>query len=207
MADQIVFTAQPRERTGKGGARTLRREGRIPAIVYGGGEPPAKISVPVKDIKRELDTNPRFFSTVFALELDGRRAQVLAREAQVHPVTDVPLHVDFIRATAGATITVMVPVHFANEAASPGIKRGGVLNIVRREVELACPADAIPAELTVDLTGLEIGDTVHFSAVRLPEGVRPTITDRDFTIASVAAPNVAREVAEPTAEEPTEAAG
>jgi large subunit ribosomal protein L25 len=191
MADTIVFVAQPRERTGKGGARATRRQGLVPGIVYGGAEPPVKVAVGVKELRRQLETNPRFFSTVVELELDGRRAHVLPREAQLHPVTDMPLHIDFIRAEAGASVTVAVPVRFVNEPASPGLKRGGVLNIVRREVELVCPAEAIPAEIVADLTGFEIGESIHISHVKLPEGVQPTITDRDFTIASILPPTVA----------------
>jgi large subunit ribosomal protein L25 len=190
MADLVVFPAEPRQGTGKGAARTLRRAGKIPAIIYGGSEPPVKVALPVKEIKRQIDTNPRFFSTVFELELDGTRSHVLPREAQMHPVTDVPLHLDFVRAEGGAEMTVSVPVRFANEGISPGLKRGGVLNIVRRDVELVCPANAIPGELVADLAGFDIGDSIHISHIKLPEGARPTIADRDFTIASIVPPTV-----------------
>lgn len=194
----MVFKAEPRERTGTGGARALRREGKVPAIVYGGRSEPLKVAVPAKELKKALVTNPRFFSTVCDLELDGRLEHVLPREAQVHPVTGDPLHVDFVRAEAGARVTVAVPVRFTNEAGSPGLRRGGVLNIVRREVELVCPADAIPAELLVDLGGFDIGESIHISQVKLAEGVRPTITDRDFTVASIVPPTVATEAAAAT---------
>ena len=144
MAGITSFKAEARERTGKGGARALRRAGKVPAIVYGGGEEPTKVALPVKELKRQISTNPRFFSSVVDLELDGKVLHVLPREAQLHPVTDEPLHIDFVRAEGGARVTVAVPVRFINEPASPGLKRGGVLNIVRREVELVCPADAHP---------------------------------------------------------------
>jgi large subunit ribosomal protein L25 len=187
MSEVTVLPAEARTRNGKGPARRLRMTGRVPAIVYGGNDEPLMISLPIKEMKRQLGTNPRFFSQLFTLDIDGRKLSVLPREAQLHPVTDDPLHVDFIRATEGARVVVEVPVVFRNEAASPGLKKGGVLNIVRREIELSCPIDRIPAELEVDLTGLEIHDTVHISAVTLPDGVRPTI-ERNFTICSVAPP-------------------
>lgn len=179
--------AQARERIGKGGARALRRAGRIPAIVYGGDAPPRKISLDAKEITRLLQ-QPRFFATVLDIEIDGAVEHVLPREAQLHPVTDRPLHLDFVRAAAGARVTVAVPVRFTNEATCPGLRRGGVLNIVRREVELVCPADAIPTELVADLSGFDIGESVHIRHVTLPQGVRPVITDRDFTIASIVPP-------------------
>lgn len=199
-----VLKAEGRERTGKGGARAVRRAGRIPAIVYGGGQPPRKISLDAKETLR-LVQQPRFFATVLDLEIDGAMEQVLPREAQLHPVTDRPLHLDFVRASAGARVTVAVPVRFVNEATCPGLKRGGVLNIVRREVELVCPADAIPAELVADLAGFDIGESVHIRHVTLPAGVRPVIADRDFTIASIVppttheAPAAAAAAAEPAA--------
>jgi large subunit ribosomal protein L25 len=198
----VGLTAVARERTGKGGARATRRAGLVPGIVYGGRDAPVMIGVHVKELSRQLASNPRFFSTVVDLEIDGKVAHVLPREAQLHPVTDHPLHIDFIRAEAGARVTVSVPVRFTNEPASPGLKRGGVLNIVRREVELVCPADAIPGELVADLTGFDIGDSVHISHVKLPEGVRPTITDRDFTIASILPPTVVETPTAGTAEAP-----
>lgn len=185
MANKLQ--AQARERSGKGGARAVRRQGRIPAIVYGGGAPPRKISLDAKETIRLLQ-QPRFFATVMDIEIDGTVEHVLPREAQYHPVTDRPLHLDFVRAAAGARVTVAVPVRFINEATCPGLRRGGVLNIVRREVELVCPADAIPTELVADLSGFDIGESVHIRHVTLPQGVRPVITDRDFTIASIVPP-------------------
>lgn len=203
MSEVIAFGAERRAKGGRGPARALRRAGKVPAIVYGGKEEPLMIAVGAKEMKRELQGNPRFFSSLFELDIEGQRLRVLPREAQLHPVSDEPLHVDFIRAAAGGRVVVEVPVVFRNEAASPGLKRGGVLNIVRREIELSCPVEAIPAEIVVDLTGLEIGDSVHISHIGLPEGVRPTITDRDFTICGVTPPTKVTE--EAAAAAPTEA--
>lgn len=197
-----IFEAQRRDRFGKGPARALRREGKVPAIIYGGRGEPMPVALPFKELKRELGTNPRFFTTVFELDFGGDKLKVLPREAQLHPVSDDPLHVDFLRAEQGAVVTVDVPVRFVREDQSPGMKRGGVLNIVRREIELLCPAEAIPGEIVVDLSGREIGDTIHISQVGLPQGVRPTITDRDFTICSIVPPTVAVEEADATPETP-----
>ena len=197
-----VFVAERREKAGKGPARQLRRENKIPAIVYGGAKEPMRIAMPLKEIRLELTKNPRFFSTVFELDFGDERLKVLPREAQLHPVSDDPLHVDFLRAEEGAVIHVDVPVRFVHEEQSPGIKRGGVLNVVRRTLELICPADAIPGEIVVDLAGREIGDSIHISHVKLPEGVKPAITDRDFTVCSIVPPTVVTEAAAETAETP-----
>lgn len=192
----ITFAAERREKAGKGPARAVRRAGKVPAIVYGGGEDHVQVAVGLKELRHQLTTNPRFFSSVVELDLGDLKIRALPREAQLHPVTDNPIHIDFLRAARGAQVTVGVPVRFVNEAQSPGLKAGGVLNIVRREVELVCPADAIPAELVVDLAGLEVNESVHINSITLPEGVRPAIADRDFTIASVKPPSVEEE--EPT---------
>ncbi|MGD9507968.1 MAG: 50S ribosomal protein L25/general stress protein Ctc [Geminicoccaceae bacterium] len=193
-----IFQAEKREKSGKGPARQLRRENKIPAIVYGGRGEPLQIAMPVKEISLALAQNPRFFSTVFELDFGGEKLKVLPREAQLHPVTDLPLHVDFLRAERGALIHVDVPLRFVHEEQSPGLKRGGVLNVVRRTLELICPADAIPGEIQIDLSGREIGDSIHISQVTLPEGVKPTITDRDFTICSIVPPTVVAETAAAT---------
>ena len=193
-----IFQAERREKTGKGPARQLRRENKIPAIVYGGAREPQRIAMPIKEISLALTKNPRFFSTVFELDFGDEKLRVLPREAQLHPVTDLPLHVDFLRAEQGALIHVDVPVRFVHEEQSPGLKRGGVLNIVRRSLELVCPADAIPGEIVIDLAGREIGDSIHISHVTLPEGVKSAITDRDFTICSIVPPTVATEAAAAT---------
>ena len=185
MSDAVQLTAEKRERTGKEAARALRKTAMVPAIVYGGKDEPMKISLVAREIKRELEMNPRFFSSVVALKLGSKTIQVVPREAQTHPVKGHPLHLDFLRAAKGSTVTVEVPVHFLNEEKCPGIRRGGVLNIVRREIELVCPVEAIPEQIEVDLASIEIGDSVHISAITLPDNVTPTITDRDFTICAV----------------------
>lgn len=189
MAEMMILDAAFRSGGGKGPARQLRREGRVPAVIYGEGNPQDMISVEARALRRELHS-PRFFSTLFALRLDGGTVQVLPRDVQLHPVSDEPIHADFIRVSAGTTIPVEIPVVFLNEDDSPGLKRGGVLNVVRREIELLCPADAIPAQIEIDLLPYDIGDSIHISQVTLPEGVAPTISDRDFTVATIAAPTV-----------------
>jgi large subunit ribosomal protein L25 len=196
MATQMTtLTAESRAAAGKGPARALRRTGRIPAVVYGAAQAQEMISLEARALRRELH-KPRFFSTLYTLEVDGAAVRVLPREVQLHPVTDEPIHADFVRVSAGARVTVELRVTFLNEDTSPGLKKGGVLNVVRREVELSCPADAIPAEITLDLTSADIGDSLHISQIALPEGVHPTITDRDFTIATISAPTVVSEEAE-----------
>lgn len=205
MSDAVQLTAEKRERTGKEAARALRKTAKVPAIVYGGKEEPMKISLVAREIKRELEMNPRFFSSVVALKLGGKTIQVVPREAQTHPVKGDPLHVDFLRAAKGSTVTVEVQVHFLNEEKCPGIRRGGVLNIVRREIELVCPVEAIPEQIDVDLATIEIGDSVHISAITLPPNVTPTITDRDFTICAVVGRGPSGEEEEEGGEEGEEA--
>ena len=208
MVEMITFAAEVRVVAGKGPARALRRAGRVPAVIYGERKDQEMISLEARALRRQLG-NPHFFNTLCSLQVNGEAVRVLPRDVQLHPVTDDPLHADFVRVSAGATVTVEIPVVFVNEDVSPGLKRGGVLNIVRREIELVCPADAIPGELTVDLRPFDIGDSVHISHVALPAGARPTISDRDFTIATIAAPTVVAEEAEAAqaaAEEEKEAA-
>jgi large subunit ribosomal protein L25 len=195
MVEMISFAAEVRAVAGKGPARALRRAGRVPAVIYGERKEQEMVSLEARALRRQLG-NPHFFNTLCSLQVNGEAVRVLPRDVQLHPVTDDPLHADFVRVSAGGTITVEIPVVFINEDVSPGLKRGGVLNIVRREIELVCPADAIPGELTVDLRPFDIGDSVHISHVALPEGARPTIADRDFTIATISAPTVVAEEAE-----------
>jgi large subunit ribosomal protein L25 len=194
MAEIASMTAEPRTVLGKGGARATRRAGRIPGVVYGRGYEPVAVSVDGRELAIEYDRTG-FFSRLYELDVGREKIRVLPREVQVHPVSDAPLHIDFLRLTADTRIDVEVVVLFANEEEAPGLRRGGVLNIVRHGVELNCRADSIPESIAIDLSGLEIGDSVHISGVSLPEGVRPTITDRDFTIATIAAPTVIREEA------------
>ena len=184
MAEAIELKAWTRQGSGKGGARAVRREGRVPGTLYGDRMDPQTISVEYRAITQQLHTG-HFQSTVFVLDVEGDKTRVIPRAVQLDPVRDFPIHVDFLRLGKDALVTVDVPVRFLNEAASPGLKRGGVLNIVRHEIPVRCPADAIPDHFDVDLTGLEIGDSIHISAINLPEGVRPTITERDFTVATI----------------------
>jgi large subunit ribosomal protein L25 len=184
MAETTELKAWARQRSGKGGARAARREGCIPGILYGDKKDPQTIAVDYTAISRQLHTG-HFQSTIFTLNVDGTKTRVIPRDVQLDPVRDFPIHVDFQRLSKDALVTVEVPVRFLNEAASPGLKRGGVLNVVRHEIQVRCPSDAIPDHFDVDLTGLEIGDAVHISAITLPEGVRPTTTERDFTVATI----------------------
>ena len=189
MAEAQAIPAEVRAQAGKGVARAARRMGRVPAVIYGDKMDPVMISVDGKEITRHI-ADPRFFTTVVEVEVGGDKHQVLARDVQFDPVTDRPLHIDFLRFNENTKINVEVPVNFINDELSPGLKRGGVLNIVRREIELLCAPLHIPQELTFDLDGLEIGDSIHISAIELPDGVTPTVSDRDFTVATVAAPTI-----------------
>jgi len=216
MARIVQLKAVKRDRAGKGAARAVRREGLVPGVVYGDKKEPQLISLGYVDMFQQVQTG-RFLSTLVDLEVDGTTVRTIPRAVQFDPVRDFIIHADFLRLGAGARITVEVMVQFRNAEAAPGIKRGGVLNIVRHEVELSCPADSIPEEIVVDLTGMDIGDSVHISHVALPEGSTPTITDRDFTICTIAAPaglkeelkeaEEAAEAAEPGEEEEEEEAG
>jgi len=189
MTDIVSLEAQPRDRVGKGAARATRRSGRVPAVIYGDKKEPVAISLDPKLLGQQL-ARPGFFSHLINIKLDGVSHLTLARDVQLHPVTDVALHVDFVRVGAGTRTHVQVPVAFENHQASPGLKRGGVLNIVRHELDLNCAADSIPERIVIDLTGTEIGDSIHISAVKLPEGTSSAIADRDFTVATIAAPTV-----------------
>jgi large subunit ribosomal protein L25 len=189
MADTVTFNAESRARVGKGAARAERRNGRVPAVIYGANKDPEAISIDPAQL-RAARMQPGFFATLLEVEVEGNSQQVLCRDLQLHPVTDRPMHADFLRVTERTQINVEIPVSFENEEESPGLRQGGVLNVVRHVVEVICRAGSIPNEITVDLAGLEIGDSVHISNVSLPNGVKPTI-DRDFTIATIAAPTVA----------------
>ena len=194
MADITVLTATAREQVGKGSAREARRQGNIPAVIYGDKKSPIPIILEQKILVRHLGTGG-FFNTLFDIDINGELNRVLPRDVQLHPVTDVPEHVDFLRVSASTKISVEVPVEFIGDDVSPGIKGGGVLNVVRYTVEVSCTPDLIPNNLVIDLSNSEIGDSLHISAVDLPEGVTPTISDRDFTIATIVAPTVVREEA------------
>ena len=199
MSEQDQLSALAREPSGKGGARAVRRDGRVPAVIYGGKEPPITVSLPYKETNLRINQGG-FLTNVLTLDVDGTAIQVIPREFQRDPVRDEPLHIDFLRITKDSVLTVEIPVNFINEEESPGIKRGGVLNIVRHAVEVTCPPDDIPDSIVCDLTGLDLGDSIHISSVVLPDRVEPTIRDRDFTIATIAAPAGLKEEDE-TAEE------
>ena len=194
MADITVLTANTREKVGKGSAREARRQGNIPAVIYGDKKSPIPIVVEKKILERQLRSGG-FFNTLFDIDINGELSRVLPRDVQLHPVTDVPEHVDFLRVSAATKISVEVPVEFIGDDVSPGIKSGGVLNVVRYSIEVSCTPDLIPSNLLLDLSSAEIGDSLHISAVNLPEGVTPTISDRDFTIATIVAPTVVRDEA------------
>ena len=188
MSDTLNLPAETRERAGKGASRALRREGRVPAVVYGGKEEPLAIHVEEKLLVKQLGTG-HFLNSIVEIEVGGKKLRTLPKDVAFHPVTDRPLHADFLRLSKDSTVHVNVPVLFINEEASPGLKRGGVLNIVRHELELICEADKIPEDIQIDVTGLDIGDSIHISYVKLPQGSTSAITDRDFTIATIIAPS------------------
>ena len=195
MSDVASLDAEAREQAGKGAARALRRSGRVPAVIYGDKKDPTPISIDGHTLQIEL-SQAGFYLRLYDIKVNGKNERVLPRDVQRHPVTSAPLHVDFLRISAGATIAVNVGVVFENEELSPGLKRGGVLNVVRYEIELVCPAAAIPEQIVIDLTGLDIGDGIHISNVKLPPDVEPVIADRDFTIATIASPTVQEEEVE-----------
>jgi large subunit ribosomal protein L25 len=178
--------AEARERVGKGSARELRRNGLIPAVIYGDKQAPIAIALNTNEVTKRIHAGG-FMTTVATIEVDGKKHKVLPKDYQLDPVRDFTLHVDFLRVSGNTQVTVEIPVHFINEEKSPGLKVGGVLNIVRHEVEVHCPADAIPEFFNIDLGGKKIGDSIHISEVTLPKGVTPVI-DRDFTIATIIAP-------------------
>jgi large subunit ribosomal protein L25 len=194
MPEILSLSAEARDRAGKGAARATRRAGRVPAIIYGDEKDPVLISLEPRELSRAV-ARPGFFATLVDLRVDGTSHRALPRDVQYHPVSDAPIHVDFMRVGAGAHVTVTVPVAFINHERSNGLRRGGILNIVRHGVDLICSVENIPDRLVVDLSGLDVGESIHIEAIALPEGTRPVITDRDFTIASIAAPSALREEA------------
>ncbi len=192
MTEQATISAKQRPGKGTGAARAVRREGNIPGVLYGAGIEPRSISINLRDIAKHYQTG-RFTSTLFVLDLEGEKMRVIPREVQVDPVTDQPIHADFQRLVAGARIRLFIPVHFNNHGDSPGLKRGGVLNVVRHEIEFFCPSERIPQFIEADLKGMDIGDSLHISHIKLPEGLVPVIRNRDFTVATVAAPSALTE--------------
>jgi large subunit ribosomal protein L25 len=188
MSDQLTLSAETRNGAGKGASRELRRQNRVPAVIYGNKQEPELIHVEEKALVKLLMTG-HFSNSVVEIELGGKKQITIPKDVAFHPVSDRPLHVDFLRIVKGAKVDVEVPVLFVNEGASPGLKRGGVLNIVRHELELICENDKIPDDIQIDVSGFDIGDSIHISNVKLPEGSESKITDRDFTIATIVAPS------------------
>ena len=191
-----IIQATIRDTKTKGQVNDLRSKGNVPGIVYGGEQPNEKISITTKELKN-LINKENFLSNVISINLDGKEQKVLTRNISFDTVTDEPIHFDLMRIVKGGKIILEIPVKFINNELSPGLKRGGVLNIVRRKVELRCPAENIPTELVVDLEGLDIGTSIKISSINLPENVTPTIQGRDFVIATVAAPTVVKEPEKP----------
>jgi large subunit ribosomal protein L25 len=194
MPEVISLNAEPRGSVGKGAARATRRAGRVPGIIYGDGKEPVAISFEPRELSRAIN-RAGFFATIVDVAVDGSVHRTLAREIQYHPISDAALHVDLMRVGAGAQVHVSVPVSFTNHEGAPGLRRGGILNVVRHDIDIVCSVDAIPDRLVVDLSGLEIGDSIHVEAVTMPEGVRAVLGSRDSTIASVAASSAVREEA------------
>ena len=188
MSEQLMLPAEARDRAGKGASRELRRNGRVPAVIYGDKKDPISVHVEEKLLTKML-SNGHFMNTVVMVDAGGTPHRTLPKDVQFHPVSSRPIHVDFLRIGEHSQVHVNVPVHFSNEDDSPGIKRGGVLNIVRHDLELICDAAQIPDQIEIDLTGLDIGDSVHISQISLPKGSKSAIEDRDYTIATVVAPS------------------
>lgn len=190
MSEQLTLAAETREQVGKGASRLLRREGRVPAVIYGNKQDPISIHLEEKELMRALMTG-HFMNSTVSVTVGGKATLTLPKDVSFHAVTDRPVHVDFLRIGEHTTVHVSVPVVFTDEEESPGIAKGnGVLNIVKHEIELVCDASQIPGEITISLKGREIGDSIHISNVDLPKGVEPAITDRDFTIATIVPPTV-----------------
>ena len=201
MSEQLTLPAETRERAGKGASRALRREGRVPAVVYGDKQEPLSVHVEEK-LLTKLMSNGHFMNTIVMVDVGGTANRTLPKDVQFHPVTSRPIHVDFLRIGEHSKVSVNVPVNFVDEEDSPGLKRGGVLNVVRHDLELVCDASRIPDQITISLNGLDIGDAIHISSVELPEGSKSTIDDRDFTIATIVAPSAMK-----AEEDEAEAAG
>ena len=197
--------ATKRENLSSGSNNKLRAKGLIPAILYGGKDKNQNISISKKEISNIINSET-FLSKVLEIDIDGKKEKVIPRDVAYHVVSEEPLHIDFMRIVSGKKIILEIPVKFINHPDSPGLKRGGVLNIVRRKVELKCPAESIPDEIVVDLAGTDIGTSIKISSVKLPENVIPTITERDFVVATVAAPTVIKEPEKPAEETPAEGA-
>jgi large subunit ribosomal protein L25 len=198
MSDQLTLPAEARDRAGKGASRALRRDGRVPAVVYGEKKEPLSIHVEEKLLSRMLSTG-HFMNSVVMIDFKGKPQRTLPKAVDFHPVTSRPIHVDFLRIGEHTKVHVAVPMRFDDEEESPGLKRGGVLNVVVHELELVCDAASIPNEIHLSLAGLEIGDSIHISEVKLPQGVTPANTEEDFTVATIVAPSAMKAEEEETA--------
>jgi len=192
MAEYKQLVATARAGTGKGAARGARRDGRIPAVIYGGGEAAEPISLDFRSLNQLIYAG-HFLTTIFEVEVDGKKQRVLPRDYQLDPVRDMPLHIDFLRLKAGATLRVDVPVHFLNQDICPGLKKGGSLNIVTHAINMRVPADNIPGAIEVDLSKYDFNESIHASVLKLPEGCKPTSTEKDFTVATIVPPVVVPE--------------
>lgn len=188
MADVVTIVAEPRERVGKGASRAVRRAGNVPAVIYGDNKEPESIQIPQNEIIRLLNRGG-FMSHIYNVQVGKKKTSVLPRDLQVHPVTDMPMHIDFLRLGKGAVVTMELPIKVVGEEEAVGLSRGGVINYTRHEIEVNVPANAIPEFIEVSIAGLDINDAVKISDVKLPKGVEPTITDRDFTICAIVAPS------------------
>ena len=200
MSEQLTLPAEARDRAGKGASRALRREGRVPAVIYGDKKEALSVHVEEKLLAKMLSTG-HFMNSVIMVELDGKKNRTLPKDVQFHPVSSRPVHVDFLRIGEHSQVNVNVPVRFDNEEASPGLKRGGVLNIVVHDLALVCDASEIPDEIHIPLDGLEIGDSIHISQVKLPKGAKPANEDEDFTVATIVAPSAMKAEEEEAAPE------
>jgi large subunit ribosomal protein L25 len=200
MSEQLTLPAEARDRAGKGASRALRRDGRVPAVVYGEKKEALSIHVEEKLLTKMLHTG-HFMNSVVMIDVGGKATRTLPKAVDFHPVSSRPIHVDFLRIGEHSKVHVNVPVRFDNEEASPGLKRGGVLNVVQHELELVCDAAHIPSEIHIPLDGLEIGDSIHISDVKLPKGAKPAIDDRDFTVATLVAPSAMKQTEEEAAPE------
>ena len=202
MSEQLTLPAEQRERAGKGASRALRRDGRVPAVIYGDKKEALSVHVEEKLLTRMLSTG-HFMNTVVMIDAGGTPHRTLPKDVQFHPVSSRPIHVDFLRIGEHSQVHVNVPVHFIDEELSPGIKRGGVLNMVRHDLELVCDAAEIPEQIEICLKGLDVGDSIHISNVTLPKGAKPAIDDRDFTIATIVAPSALKSEAADSDEAPS----
>lgn len=188
MTKLVSIQAEARDRIGKGASRQARRDGLVPAVIYGDNKEPVSIQIPQNEIIRLINRGG-FMSQTYEIDVAGKKSTVLARDLQLHPVSDMPMHIDFFRLAKGATVVMSVPLNVTGSEESPGLKRGGVINYTRHEVELEVPVDAIPEQIDVSVAGADVGEAIKISSVTLPEGVKPTITDRDFVLVTVVAPS------------------